>query len=862
MEPGRLLGHYKIVKLLGKGGMGEVYEALDQRLGRKVALKILPRSLSDNAQRRTRFEREAKTVAALQHPNIVTLHSIEEEDEQLFLVMELVDGKPLAKHIPRQGMALANFFEVAVPLAEAVAAAHKQGITHRDLKPANVLIDTEDRVRVLDFGLAKTAEGMDLAESIGSTESLTEEGRILGTVAYMSPEQAEGKPVDHRSDIFSLGVMLYEMATGERPFQGESGMSVISSILRDDPTSVTEVRSQFPRHLGRIVRRCLQKDPRRRYQTALDLRNDLLELKEELDSGSLEVPAAVAPAKPRWRWVPWALAAVAAVALAVLWLQRDPGDEPAARQEVRRLTTQGTPNSSAISPDGRYVAYESTSLQAHSVRLQQVETGSDIELVSGPAHDFSIGGLRFSGDGNYLYYVSGQSGAAFELHRVPILGGASERLLERVINAAISPDGQWVAAVRADEFNDPWNVLEVVSVEDGALRSRTELEGREFWSVVWDSSSRDLLVEIGSERTEGLFVVSADGGDPVSIPSTIAFSTISDICPDSQGESILVTGRSEGSAHQIWRLDRASGTTSPLSTDFHDYSGCDRSADGALVVTIRHDVRSQLWVVPVDAPETARPVATSSGPRDGADGVAWRDSQTLIYHAPHGEDWQLWQVDLETGSDRVLTTHGAHQPAAAADKVVYGGGWRGERYGVYGFSDDDARLARRLSPPDKITDGNPGLSPDGEWVFFPLLVDTGLRMVRVPWNGGEPIPIYDGSSHLVQFSPDGARFNSHILVDGAYRTGIFAADASTPAKILESHSVVTSPWASDESIYEVRIVEGTMNIFEVSVESGEARQVTDFRSGDIHAFAVSPDLTRLAVARGEVANELLLIENP
>ncbi len=291
---GRTLARYEIVKLLGRGGMGEVYEALDTRLRRRVAVKVLPRALAADAERRARFEREARSVAALRHPNIVTLHAIEEADGELFLVMELVDGVPLDRKIPATGMQLEPFLELAIPLAEAVAAAHARGITHRDLKPGNVLIDAENAVRVLDFGLAKP--GTDPGQP-GSTlgpgrgQDLTVEGRILGTPAYMSPEQAEGKPVDTRSDIFSLGVMLYEMATGRRPFQGESAISLIASILRDEPKAVSELRPDLPRRLEEIVHGCLHKEPSRRYQSALDLRNGLVELRQEWSSGRVRVAA-------------------------------------------------------------------------------------------------------------------------------------------------------------------------------------------------------------------------------------------------------------------------------------------------------------------------------------------------------------------------------------------------------------------------------------------------------------------------------------------------------------------------------------------------------------------------------------------
>ena len=285
----RILGHYKILRQLGAGGMGEVYEASDTKLGRKVALKVLPGETARDPKRRERFEREAKAVAALNHPNIVTIYSIEEAEGVGFMTMEMVEGQTLRDVLMRGGMPLAKLLEIAIPLAEAVAAAHQQGITHRDLKPENVLVGRDGKVKVLDFGLAKMTEAVG-APGEGSqlpTRVLTEEGRIVGTVAYMSPEQAEGKPIDPRSDVFALGIVLYEMATGERPFKGDSTVSLLSSILRDTPVTVSQVNAALPRDLARIVDRCLIKDPARRFQTAMGLATELARLKKDSDSGEL-----------------------------------------------------------------------------------------------------------------------------------------------------------------------------------------------------------------------------------------------------------------------------------------------------------------------------------------------------------------------------------------------------------------------------------------------------------------------------------------------------------------------------------------------------------------------------------------------
>jgi serine/threonine protein kinase/tetratricopeptide (TPR) repeat protein len=283
------LAHYRILRLLGRGGMGEVYLAKDSRLDRTVALKVLAGHVAADPERRQRFDREAKAIAALNHPNIVTIHSVEEDQGVVFLTMELVEGTTLGELITPGGMALGTLLKLAIPLADAVGAAHQRGITHRDLKPANVMVTADERVKVLDFGLAKLQDDLASLEQTATLEA-TGEGRIVGTVAYMAPEQAEGKRVDHRSDVFALGTVLFEMATGQRPFTGDTSVSVLSAIIKDTPKSVTDLRGDLPRELAKIVRRCLQKNPDERYQTAKDLRNDLRNLQEELASGEITAP--------------------------------------------------------------------------------------------------------------------------------------------------------------------------------------------------------------------------------------------------------------------------------------------------------------------------------------------------------------------------------------------------------------------------------------------------------------------------------------------------------------------------------------------------------------------------------------------
>ncbi len=335
---GRTIGHYRILSELGRGGMGVVYEAQDTKLGRRVALKVLPPELAGEPERLARLRRESRAVASINHPNIVTIYSVDELDGHVFLSLEKVEGATLERHVPRGGLDLEEFFEVAVPLADAVSAAHEQGVIHRDLKPSNVMLTPQGRVKVLDFGLAKLRREERARDgTLLSTEPLTTGGRVGGTIPFMSPEHLRGEPVDHRSDVFSLGVILYFMATGKRPFRGGSSADVASSILRDEPSSVSELRAGLPNHLGRIIRHAMEKAPDRRFQSAKDLRNELEDLRRELFAGEGSTTALALPRarrRPRRRVAGAAAAAVvvlAAAAATLVWTRGERAGPPPAR---------------------------------------------------------------------------------------------------------------------------------------------------------------------------------------------------------------------------------------------------------------------------------------------------------------------------------------------------------------------------------------------------------------------------------------------------------------------------------------------------------------------------------------------------
>jgi serine/threonine protein kinase len=406
---GRTISHYEIIEKLGEGGMGVVYKARDTHLDRFVAIKVLPPEKIADAERKRRFIQEAKSASALNHPNIITIHDIATDNGLDFIAMEYVPGKALSQLLTRKGLPLAEALKYAIQIADALAAAHAAGIIHRDLKPGNVMVSGAPErpgfIKVLDFGLAKLTDKTDSSDR-EFTESMhqddtpaSEEGSIVGTVSYMSPEQAEGKKVDARSDIFSFGSLLYEMVTGRKAFQGDSMLSTMSAILREGPKPASEIVEGLPRELERIIMRCLRKSPERRFQAMPDLKVALEELKDESDSGTLSRDPA--PQK-RYSQRPVWVTALIIVAVGALWLIRSRAKPPEVTLSAAPLTTYpGFENEPSFSPAGSQVAF---SWNGH-IYVKLIGTaGPPLRLTADPVPDFSP---VWSPDGRFVAFLRG-----------------------------------------------------------------------------------------------------------------------------------------------------------------------------------------------------------------------------------------------------------------------------------------------------------------------------------------------------------------------------------------------------------------------------------------------------------------------
>jgi Tol biopolymer transport system component len=643
---GNTLAHYTIVAGLGKGGMGEVYVAEDAKLHRRVALKVLPEAMAADPERRARFEREALAVAALNHPNIVTIHSVEEADGVHFITMELVEGQTLTKMLPRSGFSLSELLQIAIPLADAVSSAHRSGITHRDLKPDNIMVDGEGRLKVLDFGLAKLHDPADTVEEATQAPTAaveTEEGKILGTVAYMSPEQAEGKPIDSRTDIFSMGTILYEMATGERPFRGDTKMSTIGSILKDEPASVTESNRTLPRHLGRIIRRCLAKDPDRRYQTALDLRNELEELKAEIDSGEL-APEGEGATPRLWRGSrKLALLAVVVIAtivgaITVRWSPpaTRPGDSSAKLipAETKRITFAAGPEFSGdMSPGSEFLVYAHTKYGTMDLYVQPRTGGPGVRLTQGVGDEDHP---RWSRDGTQIAYLAGE-GTSCEVFTISPLGGPASKL----------------ADTRLPYIHSFWDAME-------ALGDRP-----------WSLNDKSLLF---SQRLDtggvAIFQVDLETGDEkqITFPPTGARDLGSSWSFDGEW---IVFSRSHGGASDLWLLSVSGGEARPLLQDgFVNRYPTFLPSDKHIIFGSNRSGMENLWGIHVATGELSQ--LTFGGGKDWYPNVS---TDGTIAYTRWSHQTDLYALEVSTDGTEHLTSwvgdNFAGRYSPGGDRVAY-----------------------------------------------------------------------------------------------------------------------------------------------------------------------------------------------
>ena len=667
---GRRISHYEIVSLLGEGGMGVVYKARDTRLNRFVALKVLSADKVADPDRKRRFVQEAQAASALNHPHIITIHDIDSDNGNDFMVMEFIPGKMLSQLIPASGQKLGEALKYAVQIADGLAAAHAAGIIHRDLKPGNVMVTESGCAKILDFGLAKLNETLPGEEDETRTERpQTEQGTIIGTIAYMSPEQAEGKKVDSRSDIFSFGAMLYEMVTGRRPFRGDTKISILAAILREEPKAPATLVN-LPPELERIILRCLRKNPVRRVQTMADLRVALEELLEDVDSGRLVQPAPTPVAQaPKPRWLPIAAALVIGSA-ATFWATRQSTPRPE-NWAVRRLTSDaGLTTTPAISSDGKLVAYASDRAGAGNLDLyvQQISGGQPLRLTEHPADDYQP---SFSPDGSQIVFRSERDGGG--IYMVPALGGVAKLMAAKGQKPKVSPDGKTIVF----QIGAALKTCEIFLAPISGGRPR-KLQTNINWAgdPTWSPDGRTILFA-GSETSrsaDALYAVSVNGGKARKV---LAFSTafvtydmhwlaenrLLYTMRGLDGNSFF-PGAAGGGPAGLWTVGISSDGTmrgSPVRLTMG--AGIERSpsasATGDRLVFTGINVNQDIWTMAIDG-DTGKAHGElqriTQGPADSTYPTVSRDGKSLLYTSNRSGNWDLYLRSLDNGKERALTS--------------------------------------------------------------------------------------------------------------------------------------------------------------------------------------------------------------
>jgi len=818
---GKTVSHYKIEEKLGEGGMGVVYRARDTRLDRFVALKVLPAEKVADPERKRRFVQEAKSASALNHPNIITIHDIDHADGFDFIAMELVEGETLDRLIPRNGMRLGDILKYSIQIAAALARAHAAGIVHRDIKPANIMATPDGHVKVLDFGLAKLTEPVEgfMQGSTANTadDTGTGQGKIIGTVAYMSPEQAAGKKVDARSDIFSFGSVLYEMATGRVPFQDQTKISTLAAILHKEPSALREIASDAPRDLEKIIARCLRKDLTRRFQHMDDVKVALEELKEDSESGKLEVgplgqapPAGLSISR---RLAIAGMSMIVVVAGTAWWLNRSKGTAPGTAPPLVRLTSDnGLTTDPALSPDGKLLAFASDRGGEGNLDIwvRQVSGGESIRLTRDPADDREP---VFSPDGTKIAFRSEREGGG--IYIISALGGEARRVVRQGHRPRFSPDGSQIAYTVGEQQLSAAGKSFMVPSEGGQSRQIQP----DFFSAldpIWSPDGRHILFT-GSQdgRQPGFdwWVASLDGGPPIR---TGAAGILRDhrLSGGAGGfrpslwmaeTNGIVVGARSGDATNLWRLDISPRTWqvtgAPLQLTFG--AGLEvqpSAATGHIAFSVLSE-SVNVWSLPIEV-NTGRVLGeitrlTEGADRDVGPSVSANGDKVAYTRGNH-----VLLKDLQSGKETMLaTTPGTTQIDPDGAKVVIAkfenpkvdfyvvpiNGGEAERAcqdcgTPNGWSHDGRKIlyellaARAIVLVDAVSGekteilkhskyglSRGRLSPDDRWISFHSITPSARRIFVAPFHGAaaiperEWIPITDGQAmdRYASWSPDG-----------------------------------------------------------------------------------------------------------
>jgi serine/threonine protein kinase/Tol biopolymer transport system component len=933
---GTRIGRYEVQALIGAGGMGEVYRALDTELHRPVALKFLPAAFAADERRMNRFIQEARAASALNHPNILTIYEIGQANEGArYFATEFVDGVTLRERMASQPLKLGEMLDVAIQVASALSAAHAAGIVHRDIKPENVMLRRDGYVKVLDFGLAKLTERESAIDTEAATRALvnTDPGAVMGTVAYMSPEQARGLEVDARTDIWSLGVVLYELVTGRLPFMGATPTDIILAIVAKDPLPLATYTARAPEALEWIVTEALTKEREERTQTARELLKKLQRLKQRVDAEA-ELERSVAPhmlpqpaagttasalnqssqstveaarttarsgevgasaanmssaeyvatqIKGHKKGVALALVFVV-VALAGLAFaaykyagrnQRTASDArgPLAAMKIMPLTDTGKARDAVVSADGRLVAYVFNEGDKQSIHLRQVVEPSDREIVP-PAADQFYRGLTFSPDGNYLHYIASAGGTLVkDLYRVPLLGGAIRRLNHDVDSGiTFAPDGRQYAFLRINGKTKDSAIIISDASGEGERQLVVRKSPEEIRNLAWSPDGQTIAYTLFGEDPDGYYTYIgearvADGQETTISNARWRFIGGLTWLPDKS--ALIVAARDRASAPstppQIWQVAYPGGEARKLTNDLNQYMSVSLTGDGKTLVATRSELLSNVWVAP--AGDAARARQLTNGRENGSSGCAWTPDGRIVYTSLASGYVDIWIMNPDGSAPKQLTfgTDANNFPSVSPDgRYIVFETNRSVGWSVWRMNADGSGLKELVRNAGQFS--VPQVSPDGQWVFYSARDAAGKRVMwRMPIDGGPAVQLTQKETSPAILSPDGKLMFYYYRENpfGLAQIEIVPATGGAPVQTLDSpKDSYDARWSPDgRALVYLKDANNVTNLWSLPLDGSKPRQLTDWAAEQIFGFAYSRDGKQLAVTRGHVSFDVVLIKD-